>query len=282
MRFACSSCIAFSAGLLLQACGGGPVIEPGLDWNGVPLHIAARVETPPVEVLHDAGFASLAMSPTSMGAPPRQLLRIMPGEWGDSLKLLEFDDEKAAYVAFQDLASRSEDVTAGTTVCGTRVCFRRGRWIGMVDAWEWKGEGWLESGLSLPGNPLGGGAPSAFESLLQQGRLSGSERILTGDFLGMKTRRLVFSVQVDCYGDTAWLYAAPELSRQFGDSLARLPGWQVDSTERDLQIRLESGENPTAVLRFRGSGMVGVEGCFDYELTESWLKKQGRALKAIE
>jgi hypothetical protein len=267
--------LLFLGGLLLAACGGSEY-EDGLEWKGEPVRVTARAPRPGTEALRILNLEALA------GHPPRRILDAAPGEWGDSLKFLEFGGELEAYAAFQELASHPDDIAAAVTVHGDRVCFRRGKWIVLVDAWSWKTGDWFDASLSLPEAAMPGGTPNAFASLLHRGRIPGSERILTGEFLGLKIASPVFSVRMDCRGDTAWLYAIPEIRASFADELARLPGWRADSAIAPLQLFLDSPEFPPFVLRFDQGGAVGVEGCFDEDLTNYQLKMQMRGLKSVK
>src|SRR5690606_24171440 len=111
-------------------------------------------------------------------------------------------------------------VILGETACGDRVCFRRGRWMGAVDSWSWKKGEWFARALALPDAPVPDGIPEVFGSLLHQARVPGSERILTGMFLGHPVDVPVYALKVDCRGDTAWVYAAQGLKDEFAALLA--------------------------------------------------------------
>lgn len=264
------------AGLCVTACGPS-VHEEGLTWNGKPLVVAERLEIPG-DSLGRYGFESLA------NHPPARLMRVEPGEWADTLWLLEFKSDVSAYAASQQLSSDPEALSRGETVCGERVCFRRGRWIGAVDAWSWKGGSWFAQALTLPGAPADG-PPDVFASLLHQDRLPGSERILDGEFMGMKTEGPVYALKADCRGDTALIYASRSLKAEFAVRLAAQPGWELDTLPgvgTTLAVYSELTELPPVVLRFTGKGMVGVEGCFDQDLTGFWLKMQARGLKNLK
>jgi hypothetical protein len=259
---------------LFAACGRESAREAGLEWQGNPMRITQRVENPTREQLKAEGFR--------MGASPKRLLRA--GSDGiDTLRLLDFGDETAAYAAFQELAAHPEDFSAGFAVGTDQVFFRRGRWVGAVEAWAWKGMAELEEGLSVPGTVAGtaGTLPRAFGSLLHQGRIEGSERILTREFLGLPLSERVFAARMECQGDTAWIYASPSLARAFGLRLARERNARVDSSGRDLRISLRSAGFSPLEARFSGGGMAAVEGCFDESLTNFWLKMQVRGLKSL-
>lgn len=262
----------------LTACGPSPH-ETGLNWNGKPMRVAERQDAPTREALVTQGWEAV------VNHPPARILRVEAGEWGDSLWLLEFRDEEQAYVAYQEVSPDVGSVILGETACGDRVCFRRGRWIGAVDSWSWKKGEWFARSLALPDAPVPDGLPAAFGSLLHQARIPGSERILTGTFMGAPVSVPVYAVKVDCRGDTAWVYAAPGLADDFAAALARVPGWQRDTVQESGQkvtLTWDTGELPPVFLRFSRKGMVGVEGCFDRDLTSFWLKMQARGLKKLK
>ena len=263
---------------VLAACGPSPH-EAGLTWNGKLVRVVERRDAPPRDSLLTHGWEAL------VNHAPRRILRVEPGEWGDSLWLLEFEDPRQAYVAYQQVSPEVASLTTGETVCGDRVCFRRGRWIGAVDFWSWKRGDWFEQALALPDAPIPDGIPELFGSLLHQGRIAGSERILTDAFMGQSVHVPVFAVKIDCRGDTAWLYAAPGLQAEFARALGRGSGWGLDSVPgggKTLEVYSELTELPPVFLRFSGRGMVGVEGCFDHTLIDFWLKMQARGLGKLK
>jgi hypothetical protein len=261
---------------MVMACGGPSPHVSGVEWKGEPLRVGVRFERPDADALSAEGLHALRRQ------PPVRMLNIVPGEWGDSLKLLEFDDDVQAYTAFQELAGQPDDIAMGISVYGDRVCFRRGRWIGILDAWSWKGEGWFDKALELPGSATLGELPAAFGSMPHRGRIPGSERILTSEFMGQNSTVPVFALKLDCRGDTAWFYAAPELRPTFADSLVRLQRWHADTLKNGLQVSSDFFElAPTRLLFLRG-GMAGVEGCFDENLTKEWLKIQFMALRSLK
>jgi len=265
--------------LALAACGGASREESGLSWSGAPLPVAARLSAPTADSLRAHGWEALVRH------KPRRMLRVAAGEWGDTLWLLEFKDDLSAYAAFQQLSPDDEAIASGEAVCGERVCFRRGRWIGSLDGWSWKGGDWFAARLTLPGPEPEGNLPAIFGSLLHQDRIPGSERVLSGEFMGLAVSDPVYAMKADCRGDTAWVYAAPRVPPGFAESLSRQPGWGVDTLRglwKGLEVHSELTELPPVILRFSGKGMVGVEGCFDEELTSYWLKMQARGLKNLK
>jgi hypothetical protein len=61
-----------------------------------------------------------------------------------------------------------------------------------------------------------------------------------------------------------------------------LPGWRIDTTAHGLRFSQVSPEMPPVLLDFSKRGMVGVEACFDEDLTFYWLKMQARGLKSLK
>ncbi len=262
--------------LLLAACddSGGMRNVRGVEWMGRPLPIASVVANPSGEALHAMGIPPVSYPPGNLyGAPP--------GEWGDSLRLLEFHGELEAYAAFQELAAEPEDISPGITVLKGRVCFRRGRWIGLLDAWSWKGAVWHDTALALPQAEATGRLPAVFGAMLHQGRFPGSERILTREILGMPIGPAL-AVAMDCHGDTAWLYVAPhrEKASRAADSGA-WEGWRADPGESGMFSR-ESRDLPPVRLAVFPPGVVAVEGCFDQNLSNNWIKRQKSSIKIIK
>lgn len=277
--FAVRSPFALFAGLAaawLAACGDADGMRRvrGVEWDGRPLPLASHLANPSGDALRAAGLRLLPY-------PPRNLYAAPPGEWGDSLRLLEFGDELEAYAAFQEIAGDPGDVSAGITVLEGRVGFRRGRWIGLLDAWSWKGAAWHDTALALPGAAPSGSLPAAFGAMLHQGRIPGSERILTRDLLGAGIAPAL-AVAMDCHGDTAWLYAAPHGG---SGSPSRYPqaweGWRADSAANGMFSR-EGRDLPPARLLVSAQGIVAVEGCFDENLTNNWIKRQKSSIKVIK
>jgi hypothetical protein len=140
----------------------------------------------------------------------------------------------------------------------------------------------MENALDLPGSAPPAELPGAFGSMLHRGRISGSERILTHEFMGQASSVRIFAVRADCRGDTAWIFAAPELKASFGDSLMRMQRWRADTLKGDLQISSEFSELSPVRMRFSSAGMTGVEGCFDEKLTSEWLQIQSSGLKNLK
>src|SRR5690606_3966664 len=94
---------------VLVACGPSPH-EAGLTWNGKLLRVVERQDAPPRDSLLTQGWEAL------VNHAPRRILRVEPGEWGDSLWLLEFEDPRQAYVAYQQVSPEVASLTTGETV----------------------------------------------------------------------------------------------------------------------------------------------------------------------
>jgi hypothetical protein len=257
--------------LALLGCGDGGARVPS--WGGQALPIVARVERPVADALRGTAMERAA------AFAPRSLWRVGAGEWGDSLALVEFADPLTAFAAFQELAAAPEDAPAGTTVRAGHVCFRRGRWIGSVPDWSWRGAAPFDTALGLPGGARIEELPEAFASMLHQERFAGSERVLTRDVLGGAVGAPALAVALDCSGDTAWLYAS--ISASFASTRLQALGWKKDGREDALFFR-ENPEMPPATVLFSKRGAVAVEGCFDPERVKNWIKHQYSGLNDIE
>jgi hypothetical protein len=276
-----SAWIVAGLSFLLLGCGGETARnEPGLEWNGSPLPVQSRTAVP------DTVGLRTALAPISFRLLPKRVLRVVPGEWGDSLRVLEYRDELEAYAAFQELAVVPEEISMGMTVLGDWICIRRGAWLIFTDTWTWKGGEGFDQSLALPDAPIPTGLPQIFGSMVHQGRIPGSERILTETFLGLETNVPVFSVQVDCHGDTGWVYAAPKMRKEwaknFRSRLSRMRGWKADLSIEEGRFTQESPDLLPVTVDFSSRGMVAVEACFDQKLTEYWLKMQARGLKSLK
>jgi hypothetical protein len=160
---------------------------------------------------------------------------------------------------------------------GNGTFFRNGKWVGLLPLEMRVEKPWFQSCLSLPESAGWETLPSAFASLLHAGRISGSERVLTRRFLGQIPPVSVLSIQLDCHGDSAWIYVAPGMPKGFAENLIKL-GFNRDSSH-SLAVSRKSPDFPPLRLEFFPQGMVGVEGCFDSFLTERWFQAQGNALK---
>lgn len=266
---------------LLAACGRERMYEAGLEWKNEPMEVVSRVENPDGRHLAEAGFRL-------DGATPRRLLKARAEDAGtegdDSVSLLDFGEETAAFTAFQELSSNAEDFAEGFALREDRAYFRRGSWIGSMGLWSWRGIAELENSLSVPGMPAGTryGLPGAFASLMRQKRIEGSERLLTREFLGLPLAAPVYAARYECSGDTAWIYASARVGPDFGLRAARTFGGSVDSSRGDLRVTAKSQTSSPLHLRFSSQGMVGVEGCFEDSLTNFWIKMQARALKNLK
>src|SRR5690606_32064936 len=85
--------LAFTAvfSLALLSCGKSSPHVSGVEWKGEPLRVIARSDNPGIDALQAVGLEALQRH------PPQRILAIAPGEWGDSLRLLEFPGELQAY-----------------------------------------------------------------------------------------------------------------------------------------------------------------------------------------
>src|SRR3989338_6115236 len=116
---------------------------------------------------------------------------------------------------------------------------RPGRWFFLLGRWlaSFPGDKQEEirARMGLAGSEAWEKPPRIFSSLLQQGRLPRSERVLWAEFLGLEPPVAVFAAQMDCAGDSAWLYAAPGMPERFIRDLAEQPGHALDSSGKILE-----------------------------------------------
>jgi hypothetical protein len=260
---------------LLQGCGARGATEQGLEWDGQPVPVLSRVVGPDTAEMRRLGLSTLAH------APPLRILILERGEWGDSLRILEYSGDLEAYAVFQGAVGHPDELASGLSARGERFWLRLGRWI-VVREETMQDEPQRHFGrLSLPG-AVPGRLPGAFASLLHRGRIPGSERVQTGAFLGIPVTVAVLSARADCRGDTAWVYAAPGLRRAFATEVARLSGWRADTLDAGIWMTSGTPEMPPFSLLVTRSGTVGVEGCFDNDLTRKWIFMQSRALKRLK
>jgi hypothetical protein len=245
-----SWCAVFSL-MMVTGChhrGGGSA--NAITWEGVALTPLREVSSPSTSSLYREGF------PASLDILPKRLVK-----FPDSMTFLEFQDEDKAYAAFQQF-SNPEELEKGFLQRGGVTLFRKGAWLGM---WFSKGkrENVLREKIGLPGEVEWGALPQGFSSLLHQGRIAHTERVLCARFLGSVPPVSVFAAQFDCRGDSAWIYFAPDMPISFSKKL----------NAQQLASRL---------LDFSERGMVGIEGCFDTLLTLNWLEKQKKVLKSLK
>lgn len=277
-------------GALLAACQRGRTHEAGLEWKGAPMEIVQRLDDPASDPLNKD---STVLGVLFRGAiRPHRLWTARTGdaanEAPDSISLLDYGSETNSYLVFQELAQNADDFAQGFAITADRVYFRRGTWIGSTASSRWKGIADLSNNLSVPGAAAGAdyALPAEFNSLIGQQRVEGSERIVTGTFLGLAVpvpQTRIYAAQYPCRGDTAWLYASATLPPDFGKRVAQAFGLKSDSGKGNEQdLRFFSVSVSPVHLRFSGEKMAGVEGCFDDSLTDFWIKMQTRALKKLK
>jgi hypothetical protein len=265
----------------LTACHktGGAALD-SIVWDGEVLNPAREILNPSVSQVSAEGFPDLDLS-------PQRFLALNPSTASGqgSLKLLEFAEEVDAYAAFQRFASPAELVD-GFAVRGDTLFLRKGPWLG-----EWVGTpsgsedaaASVQSKLQLPGPENWGALPEAFSSLLHQGRIYHSERILISRFLGVAIPVPVFTARFDCHGDSAWIYSSPGMPQSVAFIAGEREGYTLDSVKSEkIILSRPGGKMPPLRLDFFEGGMVGVEGCFDDSLTTRWIEIQKKALKSLK
>jgi hypothetical protein len=254
-------------------------------WESTPISPEREISNPSAMQLKTEGFQ--ALGPLSL--LPQRFLSLNQG----ALKLLQFGGDAAAYAAFQRLADPTE-LAEGFAERQDTLFFRKGPWLGELTGFA-RGEEGLHSKLQLPGDENWGDLPEAFASLLHQGRLDHSERVITDFFLGLPVPVPVFAARFDCHGDSAWVYSSPDMPLYFVLAAGDRPGYHLDSIGAEKIVTSIQGSisglktsslspPPSLPLRldYFGSGMAAVEGCFDDSLTLHWVEIQKKALKSLK
>jgi hypothetical protein len=197
---------------------------------------------------------------------------------GGAIKLLEYGGDAEAYFAFQR-CSGPEELNQGFASRRNHALFRKGRWMGL---WMGSGEkGELQAKFQLPEKENWGELPKVFASLLQQGRIPFSERVLRGRFLGLAVSAPIFAAAFDCRGDSAWLYASPEMTVDFASALNKRDYALKSEGSEKIILSNRGWQRPLRMDFFEG-GMVGIEGCFDDSLTIHWVQTQKKVLKSLK
>ncbi len=238
-------------------------------WEGSALNPEREMAGPSALQLKAEGFPDMEPLPV-------RFLALNQG----SLKILEFPGDAEAYAAFEQLADPAE-LADGFVQRQDTVFFRKGTWLG-----EWLGSGkgpdGLRSKLQLPGSEDWGALPEGFASLLHQGRIYQSERVVMGNFLGLSESAPIFTARFDCRGDSAWIYSSPRMPLNFAFEAGKRSGYRLDSSGAEKTVTSKPGWKSPLRLDFFKSGMAGVEGCFDDSLTIHWVEIQKKALKSLK
>ena len=258
--------------LFLAACGKSGDAARHITWGGASVEVRREILNPSVSQLKEEGFPSLG------AVIPRRLLELKD----PTLKLLEFSGEVGSYAAFQRFANPDE-LASGFVTKEEKTFFRKSNWVGIHTAQSGEdGRAALLAKLSLPGGGDWGGLPRIYGSFLQQGRIPRTERVLLNRFNGVAVSKPVFAAQLDCHGDSAWLYVSPAQPRDLYEEFSRLTGYHLDSSQGSKTLTSDSGWGFPIRLEFYPFGMVGVEGCFDTSLTSRWLKTQKITLENLK
>lgn len=187
------------------------------------------------------------------------------------IELRRYRNPLWAFVAWENLYGHARP-REGIVRVGSRWAFIHVPYVGLADssAGELDAEGFRER-LAFIGEPsiL---YPTQFNAFPLLGRIPGSERIFTKDFLGGPWSGPVFSVSYPCHGDTAIAF------RTSGSDAASLAGWMQPwkgrtdfAKEKRFDGQDEFGR-PMILQAFSG-GIVGISGCFDSELGQEYAEK---------
>ena len=117
--------------------------------------------------------------------------------------------------------------------------------------------------------------PEEFEAFPLLGRIPGSERVFTRDFLGGSWSGRVFSVAYPCHGDTAIAFRA---GVQNADSLSMwMRYWKgpnhFGNSGEDGSFTGQDEFGRSMLLRKYSDGIFGISGCFDSELSQEYAEK---------
>jgi hypothetical protein len=120
--------------------------------------------------------------------------------------------------------------------------------------------------------------PEQFKAFPLLGRIPGSERIFTRDFLGGSWSGPVFSVGYPCHGDTAIAFRT--LARDAGSLAEWMKPWKGPAPLGEtgnfaLEKRYQGADEfgRPMILRAFSDGILGISGCYDSELGQEYAEK---------
>jgi hypothetical protein len=193
------------------------------------------------------------------------------------LELRQYRDPVRAFVAWQSLASQARPQD-GCVRIGSRWAFIHAAYVGLTDSSA--GELYPEEFRERLGDSDEPAIqfPDQFKAFPLLGRIPGSERVFTRDFLGGPWSGPVFSVRYPCHGDTAIAFRA-----QAGDAsslAAWMKPWKGNGAlgvaadfEREKSYQGEDEFGRPMILRSFSGGILGISGCYDSDLGQEYAEK---------
>lgn len=190
------------------------------------------------------------------------------------VSLREYRADHWSYAAWLT-RSAGETTTRGAMRSGSSWIFSQGRFLGIADT--------AGSGISVAAfreNLVFAGEPEfpvpvLFSSFPLLGRISKSERVVNGEFLGYSWSGPVFSAEFHCHDDTATAFRA---SPQNAESL-RLWMLPWKGTRDSLKAGhdwhfhgVDEFHRPMIFWVFSG-GVAGFSGCYDPVLEKEYVEK---------
>ncbi|MDB5048133.1 MAG: hypothetical protein JWO30_1204 [Fibrobacteres bacterium] len=191
------------------------------------------------------------------------------------LCLKEYRSGFRAYAAFQKSASGVE-LAQGFYRERNALVFQHGSYLGEL---EYARAGlvpasFLKENLSFLGEELFV-KPREFAAFPLLGRIPGSERVISNDFLGRKWQGPVFTVSYRCHSDTGTAFRS---NLQNSDTVKSwLREWQGkrDTLNWGREIHFQGLDefHRSLIFWLFSEGVMGFSGCFDPVLAQEYAKK---------
>jgi len=193
------------------------------------------------------------------------------------MELRQYRNPVWAFLAWEGLASQARPQD-GCIRIGSRWAFIHAAYVGVTDssAGELYPEEFRER-LAAADEPAIL-FPDQFQAFPLLGRIPGSERVFTRDFLGGPWSGPVFAVKYPCHGDTAIAF------RTLARDAASLAGWMkpwkgaaafngAADFEKEKRYQGQDEFGRPMILRFFSDGILGISGCYDSELGQEYVEK---------
>lgn len=192
------------------------------------------------------------------------------------MELRQYRDPVKAFVAWEGLASQAR-LQEGCVKLGSRWAFIHAAYVGLTDssAGELYPEEFRER--LAAGDEPAVSFPDQFKAFPLLGRIPGSERVFTRDFLGGPWTGPVFSVRYPCHGDTAIAFRAP--SRDAGSLAEWMKPWKGNTLsgaagfQKEKRFQGEDEFGRPMIVRSFSDGILGISGCYDSLLGQEYAEK---------